>query len=74
MHPSPHEVRLFAGKQSLNCRNFLQIKDWGLNFKNMKFRGHIQTLPEVSNVAQTMPILGKDVLQKEQKMKLDVVV
>lgn len=74
MHPSPHEVRLFAVKQSLNCHNFLQIKDWGLNFKNMKFRGHIQTLPEVSNVAQTMPILGKDVLQKEQKMKLYVVV
>ena len=74
MHPSPHEVRLFAVKQSLNCHNLLQIKDWGFNFKGMKFRGHIQTLPEVNNVAQTMPILGKDVLQKKQKMKLDVVV
>lgn len=74
MHPSPPEVRFLAVKQSLNRQNFLQIKDWGLNFKNMKFRGHIQTLPEVSSVAQTMPILGKDVSQKEQKIKLDVVV
>ena len=40
----------------------------------MKFRGHIQTLPEVSSVAQIVPILGKDVSQKEQKIKLDVVV